>query len=136
MGGSSQALALLAPRAGQLEGGQGSTLAHHPAQGHVACGLDPSLARVDEQGLSVCGGMELSDEAGPAAAEERDDLASSEPVIRPIRPIPSYPSPAAVDAGAMGQAVGRARRRSAMAGLLIRPCVLRCTGAHGDVFWV
>jgi hypothetical protein len=73
--------------------------------------------------------MELAEEARPAPEQW------SVPPVSLLVPFGSYSSPAA-DHDTRGMGLVGGRRRSAMASLLIRPCVLRCKGVLGDIFWV
>ncbi len=76
--------------------------------------------------------MALPEETRPAA-ERRNGSGPAAPLIRPV---PSYPTPPGVGTPGIGTAVTGVRRGSAFARLLTRPCVRRCTGVFGDVFWV
>jgi hypothetical protein len=85
--------------------------------------------------LGLCDAMLLAEETRPAAEQWYEPAASL------IRPVPNYPLPAGVGTEARGPGVTRSvpvgdRQRSALAWLLTRPCVRRCAGVHGDVFWV
>ncbi len=79
--------------------------------------------------------MALPEAARPAAEQGTwNEPAAAAPLIRPIPTYPSSPAGVDSDAGAAGLAAGR--RRLAIARLQTRPCVLRCAGALGEVFWV